>query len=56
MGGMKTTLEIYQRLQMLAEVVLCWVMIEKQDKARRVARNQLLQLVSVLDPWTPEHW
>ena len=54
MGGIKTALEIYQRLQMWAEVALCWAAIEKQDKARKVIRNQLFQPVPVPDSW-PEH-
>ena len=54
-GGMKTALEIYQRLQMWAVVALCWAVIEKSDKARKVVRNQLLQPVPVPDSWTPEH-
>lgn len=55
MGGIKTALEIYQRLQMWAEVALCWAAIEKQDKARKVIRNQLLQPVPVPDSWISEH-
>ncbi|KAF2101523.1 TPR-like protein [Rhizodiscina lignyota] len=41
MGGLRTALEIYERLQMWAEVALCWAATERDDKARSVVRRQL---------------
>ena len=40
-GGLRTALEIYQRLQMWAEVALCWAANDREDKARRIIREQL---------------
>ena len=41
LGGLKSALEIYERLQMWPEIALCWAGIEREDKARRVIRRQL---------------
>ncbi|PWW78358.1 TPR-like protein [Tuber magnatum] len=41
LGGIRAALEIYERLEMWAEVALCWAAIEKEDKARAVIRDQL---------------
>ncbi|KAI5838986.1 hypothetical protein DFP73DRAFT_599270 [Morchella snyderi] len=41
MGGLRTALDIYERLQMWPEVALCWAATEKEDKARRVIHAQL---------------
>jgi len=41
LGGIRTALEIYERLEMWAEVALCWAATEKEDKARKVIRDQL---------------
>jgi tetratricopeptide (TPR) repeat protein len=41
LGGLKTALEIYERLEMWPEVALCWAGIERDDKARDVVRRQL---------------
>ncbi|MCJ1360947.1 hypothetical protein MMC16_000042 [Acarospora aff. strigata] len=41
LGGLKTALEIYERLQMWAEAALCWAAIEREDKARKIVRRQL---------------
>ncbi|KAH7071915.1 hypothetical protein BKA63DRAFT_516613 [Paraphoma chrysanthemicola] len=40
-GGLRSALEIYERLEMWAEAALCWAATEKEDKARRVMRKQL---------------
>ncbi|KAF2034278.1 TPR-like protein [Setomelanomma holmii] len=40
-GGLRSALEIYQRLEMWAEAALCWAATEKEDKARRLVRKQL---------------
>ncbi|KAL8675432.1 MAG: hypothetical protein Q9168_000133, partial [Polycauliona sp. 1 TL-2023] len=41
LGGLRTALEIYERLQMWAEVALCWAANDREDKARRILRQQL---------------
>ncbi|KAI4192740.1 MAG: hypothetical protein LQ346_004193, partial [Caloplaca aetnensis] len=41
LGGLRTALEIYQRLQMWAEVALCWAANDREDKARGIIRRQL---------------
>ncbi|KAH7128225.1 hypothetical protein B0J11DRAFT_613479 [Dendryphion nanum] len=40
-GGLRSALEIYERLEMWAEAALCWAATEKEDKARRMIRRQL---------------
>ncbi|KAF1912978.1 hypothetical protein BDU57DRAFT_521601 [Ampelomyces quisqualis] len=40
-GGLRSALEIYERLEMWAEAALCWAATDKEDKARRVMRQQL---------------
>ncbi|KAI9672557.1 MAG: hypothetical protein M1817_003323 [Caeruleum heppii] len=41
LGGIKTALEIYERLQMWAEIALCWAGLDKEEKAREVLQTQL---------------
>ncbi|MCJ1359058.1 MAG: hypothetical protein MMC33_009058 [Icmadophila ericetorum] len=41
LGGLRTALEIYERLEMWAETALCWAAVEREDKARKIARRQL---------------
>ena len=41
LGGLKTALEIYERLEMWAEAALCWAATEKEDKAKKIIRKQL---------------
>ncbi|CAF9921529.1 MAG: hypothetical protein ALECFALPRED_001819 [Alectoria fallacina] len=45
LGGLRTALEIYERLQMWAEVALCWAANEREDKARKIIRRQLYNSV-----------
>lgn len=40
-GGLRSALEIYERLEMWADAALCWAATEKEDKARRMIRRQL---------------
>ncbi|KAF2262175.1 TPR-like protein [Lojkania enalia] len=40
-GGLRSALEIYERLEMWAEAALCWAATEKEDKARNIVRRQL---------------
>lgn len=41
LGGLRTALEIYERLEMWAEVALCWAANDREDKARRIVCHQL---------------
>ncbi|KAL5340371.1 hypothetical protein BJX70DRAFT_387374 [Aspergillus crustosus] len=43
LGGLRTALDIYERLQMWAEVALCYAATEKEDKATVTVRRQLYQ-------------
>lgn len=43
LGGLRTALEIYERLQMWAEVALCWAASDREDEARKIIRNQLYE-------------
>lgn len=47
LGGLRTALEIYERLQMWAEVALCWAANDREDKARKIVRRQLFNPVNV---------
>ncbi|KAF2472926.1 TPR-like protein [Lindgomyces ingoldianus] len=40
-GGLRSALEIYERLEMWAEAALCWAATDKEDRARKVVRRQL---------------
>jgi tetratricopeptide (TPR) repeat protein len=48
-GGLRSALDIYERLEMWAEAALCWAATEKEDKARRVMRKQLFHATSGKD-------
>lgn len=41
LGGLRSALEIYERLEMWAEAALCWAATEREDKAQRMVRRQL---------------
>ena len=41
LGGLRSALEIYERLRMWAEVALCWAATDREDEARRIIRSQL---------------
>ena len=41
LGGLQTAVEIYERLQMWAEVALCWAATGREEKAKEVLRLQL---------------
>ena len=45
-GGLRTALEIYERLQMWAEVALCWAANDREDKARIIVWRQLYDTVT----------
>lgn len=40
-GGLRSALDIYERLEMWAEAALCYASTDKEDKARRMIRRQL---------------
>jgi tetratricopeptide (TPR) repeat protein len=48
-GGLRSALEIYERLEMWAEAALCWAATDKEDKARRIVRKQLFHATSGSD-------
>lgn len=41
LGGLRTALEIYGRLEMWAEVALCWAASDREDKAVEIIKYQL---------------
>ncbi|KAF2713119.1 protein prenylyltransferase [Pleomassaria siparia CBS 279.74] len=41
LGGLRSALEIYERLEMWAEAALCWAATEKEDKAKKIVKRQL---------------
>lgn len=43
LGGLRTALEIYERLEMWAEVALCWAASDREDEARKIVRRQLYE-------------
>jgi tetratricopeptide (TPR) repeat protein len=45
LGGLRSALEIYERLEMWPEVALCWAATERDDKARKIVRKQLFHAV-----------
>jgi tetratricopeptide (TPR) repeat protein len=54
LGGLKSALEIYERLEMWAEAALCWAATEREDKAKKMVRRQLYHATTG-GPDTPEH-
>lgn len=48
-GGLRTALEIYERLELWPEVALCWAATDQEGKAKDVIQRQLF---SSLDPRT----
>lgn len=41
LGGLRTALDIYERLQLWAEAALCLAATEEEDKARKLIKSQL---------------
>ncbi|KAK3721977.1 hypothetical protein LTR37_002793 [Vermiconidia calcicola] len=41
LGGLRSALDIYERLEMWAEAALCLAATEREDKARKIVRRQL---------------
>ncbi|KAI9695706.1 MAG: hypothetical protein M1820_008469 [Bogoriella megaspora] len=50
MGGLRTALEIYERLNMWSEAALCWAATDKEDKAKQIVRRQLFHASKDRDP------
>ncbi|KAF2205742.1 TPR-like protein [Delitschia confertaspora ATCC 74209] len=48
-GGLRSALEIYERLEMWAEAALCWAATEREEKAKRIVRRQLFHATSGSD-------
>jgi tetratricopeptide (TPR) repeat protein len=46
LGGLRSALDIYERLEMWAEAALCWAATERDDKARMIIRKQLFYATS----------
>ncbi|OKL61729.1 hypothetical protein UA08_03062 [Talaromyces atroroseus] len=47
LGALRTALDIYERLEMWAEVALCYAATEREEKAKTVTRRQLYQRTNV---------
>ncbi|KAF7163558.1 hypothetical protein CNMCM5623_008407 [Aspergillus felis] len=43
LGGLRTALDIYERLQMWAEAALCYAATDREEKAKYIVRRQLYQ-------------
>ncbi|KAF3028883.1 hypothetical protein E8E15_008118 [Penicillium rubens] len=43
LGGLRTALEIYERLHMWAEAALCYAATEREGKAKNIIRRQIYQ-------------
>jgi tetratricopeptide (TPR) repeat protein len=41
LGGLRSALDIYERLEMWPEAALCWAATEREEKARLIVRKQL---------------
>ena len=41
MGGLRSALDIYERLEMWPEAALCWAATDREDKAKRIIKRQL---------------
>ena len=41
LGGLRSALDIYERLEMWAEAALCWAATEREDQAKKIVRRQL---------------
>ena len=54
LGGLKSALDIYERLEMWAEVALCWAAQDRDDKARKIIRQQLYIAPAVPEPLPEE--
>lgn len=46
LGGLRTALEIYERLKMWAEAALCYAATDREEKAKQIVRGQLYELTN----------
>lgn len=46
LGGLRSALDIYERLELWAEAALCWAAVDREDCARRTVRRQLFHASS----------
>ena len=46
LGGLRTAREIFERLEMWAEVALCWAANDREDEALKIVRQQLFDGVA----------
>jgi tetratricopeptide (TPR) repeat protein len=46
LGGLRSAVEIYQRLELWAELALCWAATDRDDKARKIVRKQLFHSIN----------
>lgn len=49
LGGLRSALEIYERLEMWVEAALCYAATEKEDRARKMIRRQLFHATNADD-------
>ena len=49
LGGLRTALEIYERLEMWSEVTLCYAATDQEKKAQRILKRQLRHATSEPD-------
>lgn len=49
LGGLRSALDIYERLEMWPEAALCWAATDRDDKARKIVRKQLFHATSGAD-------
>lgn len=49
LGGLRSALEIYERLEMWPEAALCWAATDREDKAKHIVRKQLNTPTSGVD-------
>lgn len=49
LGGLRTALDIYERLQMWAEAALCYAATDREEKAKQVVRGQLYEATKGAD-------
>ena len=46
MGGLRSAMDIYERLELWPEAALCWAATDREDKARQILRVQLFHVTS----------
>lgn len=54
LGGLRSALEIYERLEMWAEAALCWAATDREDNAKKIVRKQLFRATNGDDASTDQ--